>query len=112
MCKRVLYLALVKITNIMKTLFERLRPEQRERLQELKKEMPFVQDGLVKILQQNTLLIHVPFGDVIDIVRYLGDGRHSIGDGIVAVYNCFEDIDKTGDDSSLQSDHNAQTTNT
>ena len=112
MCKRVLYLALVKITNIMKTLFERLRPEQRERLQELKKEMPFVQDGLVKILQQNTLLIHVPFGDVIDIVRYLGDGRHSIGDGIVAVYNCFEDIDKTGDDPGLQSDHNAQTTNT
>jgi hypothetical protein len=30
----------------------------------------------------------------------------------VAVYNCFEDIDKTGDDPSLQSDHNAQTTNT
>jgi hypothetical protein len=112
MCKRVLYLALVKITNIMKTLFERLRPEQRERLQEMKNEMPFVQDGLVKTLQQNTLLIHVPFGDVIDIVRYLGDGRHSIGDGIVAVYNCFEDIEKTGDDPSLQSDHNAQTTNT
>jgi len=96
----------------MKTLFERLRPEQRERLQELKKEMPFVQGGLVKILRQHTLLIHVPFGDVIDIVRYLGDGRHSIGDGIVAVYNCFEDIDKTGDDLNLQSDHNAQTTNT
>ena len=112
MCKRVLYLALVKITNIMKTLFERLRPEQRERLQELGDEMPFMQDALVKTLQRNTLLIHVPFGDVIDIVRYLGDGRHSIGDGIVAVYNCFEDIDKTGDDSSLQSDHNAQTTNT
>ena len=93
----------------MKTLFERLRPEQRERLQELKNEMPFVQGGLVKTLQQNTLLIHVPFGDVIDIVRYLGDGRHSIGDGIVAVYNCFEDIDKTGDDLNLQSDHNAQT---
>ena len=53
-----------------------------------------------------------PFGDVIDIVRYLGDGRHSIGDGITAIYNCFEDIEKTGDDSSLQSDHNAQTTNT
>ena len=96
----------------MKTLFERLRPEQRKRLQEMKKEMPFVQDGLVKILQQHTLLIHVPFGDVIDIVRYLGDGRHSIGDGIVGAYNCFENIDKTGDDSSLQSDHNAQTTNT
>jgi len=112
MCKRVLYLALVKITNIMKTLFERLRPEQRERLQQMGDEMPFVQGGLVKILRQHTLLIHVPFGDVIDIVRYLGDGRHSIGDGIVAVYNCFEDIDKTGDDPSLQSDHNAQTTNT
>jgi len=99
-------------TNIMKTLFERLRPEQRERLQEMKKEMPFVQDGLINVLRNHTLLIHVPFGDVIDIVRYLGDGRHSIGDGIVAVYNCFEDIDKTGDDLGLQSDHNAQTTNT
>ena len=96
----------------MKTLFERLRPEQRKRLQELKNEMPFMQDSLVKTLQRNTLLIHVPFGDVIDIVRYLGDGRHSIGDGITAIYDCFEDIDKTGDDSNLQSDHNAQTTNT
>ena len=92
----------------MKTLFERLRPEQRKRLQEMGDEMPFVQDGLVKTLQRNTLLIHVPFGDVIDIVRYLGDGRHSIGDGITAIYDCFEDID-TGDDPSLQSDHNAQT---
>ena len=107
--KRVLYIAAVKITNIMKTLFERLRPEQRERLQEMKKEMPFVQGGLVKILRQHTLLIHVPFGDVIDIVRYLGDGRHSIGDGITAIYDCFEDIDKTGDDSNLQSNQNAQT---
>ena len=96
----------------MQTLFERLRPEQRKRLQELKNEMPFVQDGLVKVLRNHTLIIHVPFGDVIDIVRYLGDGRHSIGDGIVGVYNCFEAIDKTGDDPSLQSDHNAQTTNT
>ena len=96
----------------MQTLFERLRPEQRERLQEMGDEMPFMQDSLVKTLQRNTLLIHVPFGDVIDIVRYLGDGRHSIGDGITAIYDCFEDIDKTGDDSSLQSDHNAQTTNT
>ena len=109
MCKRVLYLALVKTTNIMKTLFERLRPEQRERLQQMGDEMPFMQDSLVKTLQRNTLLIHVPFGDVIDIVRYLGDGRHSIGDGITAIYDCFEDIDKTGDDPSLQSDHNAQT---
>jgi hypothetical protein len=99
-------------TNIMKTLFERLRPEQRKRLQEMGDEMPFMQDSLVKTLQRNTLLIHVPFGDVIDIVRYLGDGRHSIGDGITAIYDCFEDIDKTGDDPSLQSDHNAQTTNT
>tara|TARA_R100001198_G_C5131027_1_gene149265 strand:+ start:278 stop:616 length:339 start_codon:yes stop_codon:yes gene_type:complete len=112
MCKRVLYLALVKTTNTMKTLFERLRPEQRERLQEMGDEMPFMQDSLVKTLQRNTLLIHVPFGDVIDIVRYLGDGRHSIGDGITAIYDCFEDIEKTGDDPSLQSDHNAQTTNT
>lgn len=112
MCKRVLYLALVKTTNIMKTLFERLRPEQRERLQQMGDEMPFMQDSLVKTLQRNTLLIHVPFGDVIDIVRYLGDGRHSIGDGITAIYDCFEDIDKTGDDLNLQSDHNAQTTNT
>ena len=99
-------------TNIMKTLFERLRPEQRERLQELKNEMPFVQEGLVKTLQQNTLIINVPFGDVIDIVRLIGAPEMSIGDGITAIYDCFEDIDKTGDDSSLQSDHNAQTTNT
>ena len=96
----------------MKTLFQRLRPEQRERLQQMGDEMPFMQDSLVKTLQRNTLLIHVPFGDVIYIVRYLGDGRHSIGDGITAIYDCFEDIDKTGDDPSLQSDHNAQTTNT
>ena len=71
-----------------------------------------MQDGLIKTLQQHTLLIHVPFGDVIDIVRFLGDGRHSIGDGIVGAYSCFEDIEKTGDDLNLQSDHNAQTTNT
>lgn len=112
MLKRVLYIAAVKTTNIMKTLFERLRPEQRERLQELKNEMPFVQEGLVKTLQQNTLIINVPFGDVIDIVRLIGAPEMSIGDGITAIYNCFEDIEKTGDDPSLQSDHNAQTTNT
>ena len=96
----------------MKTLFERLRPEQRERLQEMGDEMPFMQDSLIKTLQRNTLLIHVPFGDVIDIVRLIGAPEMSIGDGITAIYNCFEDIDKTGDDPSLQSDHNAQTTNT
>jgi len=68
-----------------------------------------VQEGLVKSLQHHNLVINLPFGDVIDIVRFLGDGRHDIGDGIVGAYNCFENIDKTGDDPSLQSDHNAQT---
>ena len=112
MLKRVLYIAAVKTINTMKTLFERLRPEQRERLQELKNEMPFLQESLVKTLQKHTLIINVPFGDVVDIVRLIGAPEMSIGDGITAIYTCFEDIDKTGDDPSLQSDHNAQTTNT
>ena len=94
----------------MKTLFERLRPEQRERLQELKNEMPFMQDSLVKTLKRHKLVIDLPFGDCLDIVRYLGEPRKDFS--TMRIYNCFEDIDKTGDDPGLQSDHNAQTTNT
>ena len=110
MCKRVLYLALVKTINTMKTLFERLRPEQRKRLQELKNEMPNMQDSLVKTLQRHKLVIDLPFGDCLDIVRYLGEPRKDFSP--MAIYNCFEDYHKTGDEPSLQSDHNAQTTNT
>ena len=94
----------------MKTLYERLRPEQRERLHALKKEMPFTQEALLKSLQYHKLVIDLPFGDVIDAVRFLGDPHQEVG--ITAIYDCFEDIDKNGDDPSHQSDHNAQTTNT
>lgn len=94
----------------MKTLFERLRPEQRERLQELKKEMPFTQDSLVKTLKRYKFVIDLPFGDCLDIVRFLGERGQDFS--TMRIYDCFQDFNKTGDDPSLQSDHNAQTTNT
>ena len=108
MCKRVLYLALVKITNIMKTLFERLRPEQRERLQEMEGEFPYMHRNLLRTLKKFKYVVDIPFGEVCNVVQYLTNETVSI----TAIYDCFEDVQKTGDDPSLQSDHNAQTTNT
>ena len=108
MCKRVLYLALVKTINIMKTLFERLRPEQRERLQEMEGEFPYMHRNLLRTLKKFKYVVDIPFGEVVNVVQYLTNETISI----TAIYNCFEDVQKTGDDSSLQSDHNAQTTNT
>ena len=108
MCKRVLYLALVKTINIMKTLFERLRPEQRERLQEMEGEFPYMHRNLLRTLKKFKYVVDIPFGEVVNVVQYLTNETISI----TAIYNCFEDVQKTGDDPSLQSDHNAQTTNT
>jgi arylamine N-acetyltransferase len=108
MCKRVLYLAPVKTINTMKTLFERLRPEQRERLQEMEGEFPYMHRNLLRTLKKFKYVVDIPFGEVVNVVQYLTNETISI----TAIYNCFEDVQKTGDDPSLQSDHNAQTTNT
>ena len=105
MCKRVLYLALVKITNIMKTLFERLRPEQRKRLQEMEGEFPYMHRNLLRTLKKFKYVVDIPFGEVVNVVQYLTNETVSI----TAIYDCFEDVQKTGDDLNLQSDHNAQT---
>ena len=105
MCKRVLYLALVKTINIMKTLFERLRPEQRERLQEMEGEFPYMHRNLLRTLKKFKYVVDIPFGEVVNVVQYLTNETVSI----TAIYDCFEDVQKTGDDPSLQSDHNAQT---
>ena len=105
MCKRVLYLALVKTINTMKTLFERLRPEQRERLQEMEGEFPYMHRNLLRTLKKFKYVVDIPFGEVCNVVQYLTNETVSI----TAIYDCFEDVQKTGDDPSLQSDHNAQT---
>ena len=92
----------------MKTLFERLRPEQRERLQEMEVEFPYMHRNLLRTLKKFKYVVDIPFGEVCNVVQNLTNEAVSI----TAIYDCFEDIDKTGDDPSLQSDHNAQTTNT
>ena len=108
MCKRVLYLALVKTTNIMQTLFERLRPEQRKRLQAMEGEFPVMHRNITQVLKKFMYVVDIPFGEVVNIVQYLTDETVSI----TAIYDCFQDFNKIGNDPSLQSDHNAQTTNT
>ena len=92
----------------MQTLFERLRPEQRKRLQAMEGAFPVMHRNITQVLKKFMYVIDIPFGEVANIVQYLTDEMVTIA----AIYNCFEDIDKTGDDPSLQSDHNAQTTNT
>ena len=89
----------------MKTLFERLRPEQRKPLQEPKNEMPYTHRNLLRTLKKFKYVVDIPFGEVCNVVQYLTNETVSI----TAIYDCFEDIDKTGDDLNLQSDHNAQT---
>ena len=92
-------------TNTMKTLFERLRPEQRERLQEMEGEFPYMHRNLLRTLKKFKYVVDIPFGEVVNVVQYLTNETVSI----TAIYDCFEDVQKTGDDPSLQSDHNAQT---
>ena len=94
----------------MKTLFERLRPEQRERLQEMEGEFPYMHRNLLRTLKKFKYVVDIPFGEIVNIVQYLGEPHQQVS--ISAIYDCFNDVQKTGDDPSLQSDHNAQTTNT
>ena len=64
--------------------------------------------NLLRTLKKFKYVVDIPFGEVCNVVQNLTNETVSI----TAIYDCFEDIDKTGDDPSLQSDHNAQTTNT
>lgn len=64
--------------------------------------------NLLRTLEKFKYVVDIPFGEVVNIVQYLTNETVSI----TAIYDCFQDVQKTGDDPSLQSDHNAQTTNT
>lgn len=87
------------------TLYDRLKPEFIQSLDGLD-EYPTTRDYLKKNLKKHYFITELPFGVVIDLVQYLTDKPGDI-DVVWKLFNEYR-----GEDSSLQSDHNAQTTNT
>ena len=72
----------------MRTLFERLKPEIKEKLLKEQEEFPTLINGLLKVLNDNVAVTEVKLGDLTSISNFCKGYCNEIND----LYNMFEDI--------------------
>tara|TARA_A200000159_G_C7054651_1_gene227696 strand:- start:119 stop:334 length:216 start_codon:yes stop_codon:yes gene_type:complete len=71
----------------MRTLFERLKPEIKEKLLKEQEEFPTLINGLLKVLNDNVAVTEVKLGDLTSISNFSPDWVSTI----LQLYEMFED---------------------
>jgi len=73
---------------MIKTLFERLKPEIKENLLNSKDKYPTLCNGLIKILKEKVGITDMKFGDL----NHLSDFSPTRVNTVLDFYNMFEEI--------------------
>lgn len=70
----------------MKTLYDRLKPDYKSKLDKIKGKYPYVNQSLISDLTKNYFIIDLQFSTAINLHRFLGVEFSELG-----IYDAFED---------------------